>query len=238
MRDAQEETVAGQEIAVVLLDVDGTLIDSNDAHAQSWVDVGAEFGYPIAFDDVRWLIGMGGDKVLPRMTGLEEDSKEGKKVLEHRGEIFRGRYLSLLAPFPHARELLERLRGDGFDLVVASSAGEEELNALLKQAGVADLMSARTSSDDAEDSKPDPDIVQAALRRARTKPERAVMLGDTPYDLGACQQAGVRLIAFRCGGWDDDALKGAVEIYDAPAELLERYETSCLGAAARRKKVG
>jgi phosphoglycolate phosphatase-like HAD superfamily hydrolase len=230
--------VANEEISVVLLDVDGTLIDSNDAHATSWVEVGAEFGYTIKFDDVRWLVGMGGDKVLPRLTGLEENTSKGKQILERRGEIFRGKYLPSLAPFPHARELLERMRGDGFDLVVASSAGEEELTALLKQAGVADLISAKTSSDDAAESKPDPDIVLAALRRARTTPERAVMLGDTPYDLGACQQAGVPLIAFRCGGWDDKALKGAAEIYDAPAEHLERYETSCLGVAARRKKGG
>ena len=224
------------DIAVVLLDVDGTLIDSNDAHAQSWVEVGAEFGHDIEFDDVRRMIGMGGDKVLPRLTGLEEETEEGQRVLERRGEIFREKYLPLLSPFPHARELLERIRGDGFELVVASSAGEEDLDALLKQAGIQDLIAAATSSDDAEESKPDPDIVVAALRRARAKPERAVMLGDTPYDLGACQAANVPLIALRCGGWDDEALAGAVEIYDAPAELLERYEASCLGVAARRKK--
>jgi len=221
-----------------LLDVDGTLIDSNDAHAQSWVDVGAELGYAIKFDEVRAMIGMGGDKVLPKLTGLTEESKEGARVLERRGEIFREKYLPSLAPFPHARELLEKLRADGFELVVASSAGEDELNGLLRQAAVADLVSARTSSDDAEESKPAPDIIEAALARMKCEPERAVMLGDTPYDLKATQRAGVPLIALRCGGWDDEALAGAREIYDAPADLLHCYEESCLGREARRKKGG
>ena len=101
------------DIAVVLLDVDGTLIDSNNAHAQSWVDVGTEFGYDISFDEVRRLIGMGGDKVLPRLTGLQEESAAGERILERRGEIFRGKYLPVLSPFPRTRELLKRMRADG-----------------------------------------------------------------------------------------------------------------------------
>jgi phosphoglycolate phosphatase-like HAD superfamily hydrolase len=83
-------------VRAVLLDVDGTLIDSNDAHAHAWVDAGAEFGHAIEFAEVRRLIGMGGDKVLPRLTGLEEESDEGARLLERRGEIFRERYLSQL----------------------------------------------------------------------------------------------------------------------------------------------
>jgi len=221
--------VREHDIAAVLLDVDGTLIDSNDAHAQSWVDVGSEFRYDISFHEVRRLIGMGGDKVLPRLTGLEEDSVRGKRILKRRWEIFRGTYLPLLSPFPRTRELLERLCADGFQLVVASSAGKDELDALLRQAGIADLLATKTSADDAEESKPDPDIVLAALRRAQVTPARAVMLGDTPYDLRACQTAGVRFLAFRCGGWDDDSLVGATEIYDQPADLLNHYAESCLG---------
>ena len=228
--------MSGDKIRVILLDVDGTLIDSNDAHAQSWVDVGSEFGHAIEFEKVRALIGMGGDKVLPELTGLAEETEEGQKILKRRGEIFREKYLPSLAPFPHARELLERMRGDGFELVVASSASEEDLGALLQQAAVADLVAKRTSSDDAEESKPAPDIIEAALKRAGCTADRAVMLGDTPYDAGATRRAGVPLIAFRCGGWDDESLKDAVEIYDAPAHLLELYEKSCIGRTARRKK--
>jgi HAD superfamily hydrolase (TIGR01509 family) len=215
-------------IRAVLLDVDGTLIDSNDAHARAWVDAGAELGHAIAFDDVRWLIGMGGDKVLPRLTGLPEESAEGSNLLERRGEIFRERYLPGLRPFEGARDLLERLRADGKRLVVATSASEADLEPLLDAAGIKDVIQGATNADEAEESKPAPDIVAAALERARVEPEHAVMLGDTPYDIQAANRAGVRCIALRCGGWDDEALRDAIEVHQDPATLLASYERSLL----------
>src|SRR5687767_3039800 len=109
------------QIKTVLLDVDGTLIDSTDEHAYAWVDAGREFGYEIEFGRVRRMIGMGGDKVLPELTGLTEDSAEGKRILERRGEIFRTQYAPTLQPFAGARELLLRMRDDGYQLVVATS---------------------------------------------------------------------------------------------------------------------
>ena len=215
-------------LRAVLLDVDGTLIDSNDAHARAWVDVGEEFGYAIAFDDVRWLIGMGGDKVLPRLTGLEEDSEEGARLLERRGEIFRERYLPRLRAFNGVRPLLERLQGDGCRLVVATSASEEDLSALLKQVQLEDVIGAATNADEAEESKPAPDIIEAALQKAKASPEDVIMLGDTPYDIEAAQRAGVRTIAVRCGGWSEAELGGAVAVYADPADLLAHYEESPL----------
>ncbi len=114
----------------------------------------------------------------------------------------------------------------GLKLVVASSAAADELEQLLEIAGATDLVEKRTSSSDAEHSKPDPDIVQVALESAGVDPSEAIMLGDTPYDIQAATKAGVRLVAVRCGGWDDDDLKGAIAIYDAPADLLAHYDTS------------
>jgi HAD superfamily hydrolase (TIGR01509 family) len=216
--------VSGGRVAV--LDVDGTLIDSNDAHAEAWVETGRELGTAVEFAHVRRLIGMGGDKVLPRLTGVEEDSPEGERWTERRGEIFRERHLPGLRAFPGARALLERLRADGYRLVVASSAGEDDLDLLLERAGVADLVEERTSSGDAEASKPEPDIVQAALASAGVDAEGAIMLGDTPYDVEASLRAGVPIVALRSGGWDDEALEGAVAVYDDPADLLARYDTS------------
>jgi HAD superfamily hydrolase (TIGR01509 family) len=212
----------------VLLDVDGTLIDSNDAHARAWVDVGKEFGYDIQFDHVRWLIGMGGDKVLPELTGLQEESKEGTKLLDRRGEIFREHYLPELQPFEDARALLQRMADDGYQLVVATSASEDDLAGLLRQAGIEDLIDRAANSDDAEESKPAPDIVEAAMRRGRVKPGEAIMLGDTPYDIGAATRAGIPIIAVRCGGWEAEELRGAVAVYADPAELLAHYSSSPL----------
>jgi HAD superfamily hydrolase (TIGR01509 family) len=211
---------------VALLDVDGTLIDSNDQHAQAWVDVGREFGIEIDYGQVRRMIGMGGDKVLPAVAGLREDDPRGKEIAERRGEIFRERYLPTLRPFPQARELLERLRDEGWTLVVATSANKQDMDGLLKQAGIRDLIEEKTSSSDAEESKPDPDIVQAALKAAGATPEQAVMLGDTPYDVEASGRAGVRCVALRCGGWGDAELGDAVAVYDDPADLLRRYQES------------
>ena len=217
-------------IRAVLLDVDGTLIDSNDAHARAWVDVGEEFGFEIEFGRVRWLIGMGGDRVLPDLTGLEEESERGREMLDRRGAIFRERYLPRLGAFPGTHDLLKRLRDEGRKLVVATSASGKDLSALLKQADLEDLIDDSTNSDEAEESKPAPDIVEAALEKAGVPVSEVVMLGDTPYDVKAAQRAGVRIIGLRCGGWNDQDLKGAVEVHDDPAGLLRLIDGSILAA--------
>jgi HAD superfamily hydrolase (TIGR01509 family) len=215
----------------VILDVDGTLIDTNDAHAHAWVDVCNEFGYPVAFGRVRELIGMGGDRVLPALTGLSEEGETGTEMKERRGKVFRERYLPSCLPFPGARELLERFRDDGMRLVVATSASADDMAALLKAAGVADLIEAKASSADAEASKPAPDIVEAALANAGVPAGDAVMLGDTPYDVKAANRAGVRCVALRSGGWDDDALSAAAAVYQDTADLLAHYDQSPFSAS-------
>ena len=169
----------------VILDVDGTLVDSNDAHARAWVEAFAERGITVPFEEIRRAIGMGGDKLIPQVAGIPEDSSEGQAVARRRREIFRGKYLPGVRPFPRVRSLLERFRDDDLTLAVASSASEDEVEALLDIAGVSDLVAAQASSDDAENSKPDPDIVIAAVHRVHVERERIIMLGDTPYDVEA-----------------------------------------------------
>src|SRR5215216_3989984 len=104
----------------VILDVDGTLVDSNDAHAHAWVEALAEFGIQVEFEKVRSLIGMGGDKLLPEVSGISEETPEGKQISKRRSEIFKERYLPNIKPFPKTKELLRRMRDDGLKLVVAS----------------------------------------------------------------------------------------------------------------------
>lgn len=216
----------------VIFDVDGTLVDSNDAHAQSWVDTFAEAGYDVPFDVVRPLIGMGGDKLLPKTIGIKADSEEGKKLTRRRSEIFHEEYLPRLKPLAGSRDLVLRVRSDKMKAIVATSAKDEELQSLLKAAQVADLMGEKATASDAKRSKPDPDIVHAAIEESELPPSDLVMIGDTPYDIEAATRAGLRVIAFRSGGWKDPDLKGAVEIYDGPADLLHNYDRSLLG---RRK---
>jgi len=184
----------------VIFDIDGTLIDSNDAHANSWVETLAEAGYQVPFDVIWPMIGMGGDKLLPTAPG--------------------------------ARELVERMNRDGLKLVVATSASGDELEALLDVAGVSDLMGPRESASGGRESKPDPDIVQAAVRASRIKPEDLIMLGDTPYDVQASIGAHVNLVALLSGGWTALELSGATAIYDDPADLLRWYDQSPLSVDA------
>jgi len=210
----------------VIFDVDGTLVDSNDAHAHAWVQALAERGRRVAFSRVRPLIGMGSDKLLPKAAGLAADSPEGQTIVDRRREIFLRDWLPRLQPTHGARELLEWLRDDRLKLYVASSANADELQPLLRVAGADKMMESTTSSDDAERSKPDPDIVKAAIERAGCSTDEIIMIGDTPYDVEAAARAGISIIALRSGGWPDGDLHGAAAVYDDPADLLDHYDLS------------
>jgi phosphoglycolate phosphatase-like HAD superfamily hydrolase len=223
--------VVRSRLEAVLLDIDGTLVDSNDAHACAWVDAFIAAGHDVSFDRVRWLIGKGGDKLLPEVTGIDKDSPQGKELDARRRQIFKRTYLPKIRAFPGAAALLARMHGDGLRLVAATSASEDEMEALLEKTGAPNLFHQATSSDEAERSKPDPDVVQAALRKAGCRAGAAIMLGDTPYDVDAARKAGVRVVALRCGGWPDEKLEGALAIFDNPESLLADYERSPLGAA-------
>jgi HAD superfamily hydrolase (TIGR01509 family) len=222
--------MAPSRIRGVILDVDGTLVDSNDAHARAWVDAFAEFEFDIPYERVRSLVGMGGDNLLPEAIGVEKDSPQGKALSKRRGEIFEERYLKRVNPFRGTRDLLKRMRAEGLEIAIGSSAEEDELKALLQIAEVADLVDSKTSSDDAESSKPDPDIIHAALTHLRLPAADVLMVGDTPYDIEAAGRAGVRTVAFRSGGWTEAALRGAIAVYAGPWDLLDRFDASPVAA--------
>jgi HAD superfamily hydrolase (TIGR01509 family) len=205
----------------VLFDVDGTLIDSNDAHARAWVAALAEAGHDVPFERVRPLIGMGGDKVLPALVpGLTEDSPQGQAIGKSRVRWFMERELQTIPPTRGARQLLEAVRARGARVVVATSAKKGELDALLARGDLGPLVDLATTSDDAEDSKPDPDIIGAALKKAGISADDAAMIGDTKYDIEAAHKAGVACLALLCGGNDPATLRDADGIYADPVELL------------------
>lgn len=217
----------------VILDVDGTLLLSNDAHAQAWVDAFTEYDYQVPFERVRPLIGMGGDKLMPTVVpGLSDEEGVGEQIAERRKQIFAERYAATLKPTPGARDLLLRLREAGLELAVASSAAGDELETLLKAAQVDDLIAQTTTSSDAEESKPAPDIVAVALKRLDLEPDEVVMLGDTPYDIESASGCGVGVIAVRSGGFTDEELSGALAIYNDPADALTHYDRSPFGSTA------
>lgn len=228
--------MTNRTITTVLLDVDGTLVDSNDAHAQAWVRAFAEHDVTVHYEEIRRAIGMGGDQLMPRVSDIEEESERGQAIAKRRREIFTTEFLPTLKPLRGAGELVAAIAARGYKTVAASSAQAEELERLLEIAGAGDLLDATTSSDDAEASKPAPDIIQAALGRAGVDAEAAIMIGDTPYDIEAARRARVPTLAFRSGGWNDTDLQGAVAIYDGPWDLLVQLDNSPLAIRAATKE--
>lgn len=224
--------MVNNDIKAALLDIDGTLVDSNDAHARTWVEAFRRGGYDVPFEKVRPLIGMGADNLIPAAVGISKETEVGEQLSKWWEEIFKEKYLPHIKAFPKVRELLQRMRDSGLKLVVASSSKEELLEKLLEITGAKDLLQDETSADDAKSSKPDPDIVHAALEKAGVPPDEALMLGDSPYDIEAAGKAGVDLVALRCGGFSDSDLKGALAIYDDPADLLEHYDESPFASKA------
>jgi HAD superfamily hydrolase (TIGR01509 family) len=212
--------------------MDGTLLDSNAAHVHAWVEALREHGREVSEQDIWPWVGMGGDNLLPAAVKISKESPEGKKIAERRGEIFKSRYLEPLKPFPEVRPLLERMRKDGLRLIIATSSPEDEVKKAIEIVGIGDLLEDTTSASDAARSKPDPDVVQAALDRLKLTAGEVLMLGDTPYDIQAAGKIGIGVIAFRCGGFRDEDLKGAIAIYDGAADLLARYDDSPLGSPA------
>lgn len=205
----------------IIFDVDGTLVDSNDAHAHAWIAACHELGFAVSFPAVRSLIGMGSDKLIPVLLNIDADSPQARRLSTLRRNFFVAQHLSAVRPFAETRALVQALLADGVRVAVASSAESSELDPLLDIAQVRELIQDQTSSSDARASKPDPDIVLAALNRLGCPREDALMVGDTPYDGEAARRAGVAFIAVRCGGWwNDTSLSPAAAIYDNPADIL------------------
>src|SRR5258708_7102968 len=212
----------------VLLDIDGTLGDSNDGQTHAGIDALMQAGYRVGFEKIRPHIGMGADKLLPLVAGLEYNSWEGKRIAKRRAEIFKTRYLPCLQTLPGARELIMEMHDCGLKLIAVSSADEEEVRALLGLLRVNRFIDGWVTSADAPHSRPAPDLIFAALNKAGLGQHDAVLIGDTPYDVQAAKHAGIDCIGFRSGGWQDRHLEGTVATYDGPADMLVHFDHSPL----------
>jgi HAD superfamily hydrolase (TIGR01509 family) len=217
-------------LKAVLCDLDGTLLDSNHFHAEAWQRTFAEFGISVDFNDAVKQIGKGGDYVIPYFVPADKLKQLEEPIKDFRKKLFHREYMDRIVPFSDARRLLERMRQQGLRIAVASSSDKGDLEAFLMLLKIHDLVEENTTSDDAEKSKPSPDIFQAALGRLKIEPHEAIVLGDTPWDLEAAKKAGIPAIAVTCGGWAQEELKaaGAAEVYRDPADLLRRFDTSVL----------
>src|SRR3954470_20077137 len=216
----------------VLFDVDGTLVDSVDLHARAWREALAHFGHRIPFDDIRAQIGKGGDQLLPVFLSQDEISLRGKLIEDFRGDLYKREHLKLVRGFPGVRPLFKELLRRGLRIALASSAKGDELETYKQIAGIADLIHAESSKDDAARSKPHPDIFDAALRRlgGDVDRHRVFVVGDTPWDAIAAKRTGIRTVGVLCGGFAEADLRasGCVAIYRDPEDLHARLDESPL----------
>jgi HAD superfamily hydrolase (TIGR01509 family) len=220
-----------------IFDIDGTLLDSVDLHAEAWVEAFRHFGVETDVAKVRSQIGKGGDELMPVFLSEAQLRDQGEAIEAYRSDLFKRAYRDRVKPFPGVRALFERIRADGTTIALASSGKRSEVEHYQDVLGIADLVEAATSSDDAERSKPHPDIFEAALKRLEGI-DRAeiVVLGDTPYDAQAAGKAGLATVGLLCGGFPETDLKaaGCIAIYRSPQHLLEDFESSPL---AKRKTI-
>jgi HAD superfamily hydrolase (TIGR01509 family) len=218
-------------IKAIIFDIDGTLVDSVDIHAQAWKEAFKHFGKDIPYEDVRHQIGKGGDQLMPVFFSKEELDEFGEEMEKYRGQLFKRDFLPKVRPFPKVRELFQKVISEGLRIALASSAKEEELKEYKKIAHIEDLVEEETSADDADKSKPHPDIFEAALERlGDIKHHEVIVVGDTPYDAQAAAKIPLRTIGVLCGGFPEAELKaaGCIEIYKDPVDLLARFSESII----------
>ena len=210
-------------MVIAIFDVDGTLVDSVKSHAAAWQDVLREFGHPVPFNDIRQQIGKGSDELLKAFLKPDEIERFGQTIADRRVEIFQRSYMKLVRPFPRVREVFQQYKNDGYKIALATSAKTEELQGYLKFLNIDDLIDAKTSADDADKSKPHPDIFHAALGKiAGATPQDAIVMGDTPYDAEAAVRGGMKPIGVLTGGFSEQQLReaGCVEVYPEVGAIL------------------
>ena len=210
-------------MAVAILDIDGTLVDTNYHHAVAWYRAFRQSGIDLPVWRIHRHIGMGGDQMVAALTDDRTEHEKGDQIRAAEKVL----YMQLIAevsPMEGSRELIEDLKRRGHSVVLASSAKADEVDHYLDLLDARELTDAWTTSADVEETKPEPDLVRSALDRAGGEAFEAVMIGDTPWDIQAARNAGVPTIAVRTGGFGVDELRqaGAVAIFESVGELLER----------------
>jgi beta-phosphoglucomutase-like phosphatase (HAD superfamily) len=212
----------------VLMDIDGTLLDSAEAQTQSWLRVLQDFGYGVEYRQVRARIGSGQDRILRELCGVSEASPWARRMLPARELLLRSSYLPKVQVFPQVHQFLARVQQSGAKLAVVTSLPRSEALALLGHGQLLTEIDHVLCKEDAVQSKPAADGVLAALERMRVRPDRAIMLGSSPYDLVAAHAAQVPCVALKSAGWADSTLLDAVGVYRDLADLLNQFDYSPL----------
>jgi HAD superfamily hydrolase (TIGR01509 family) len=209
--------------STAILDIDGTLVDTNYQHAVAWYRAFRQNDIVLPVWRIHRHIGMGGDQVIAALTDEETDDEKGEDIRAAEKALYMA-MIEEVEPFQGARELIKRLKDAGKTVVMASSAKDTEVDHYLDLLDARELADDWTTSADVEATKPEPDLVRAALDKGDTEASDAVMLGDTPWDCEAAKRAGVATVALLTGGFSEQELTdaGAVAVFESISELLER----------------
>jgi HAD superfamily hydrolase (TIGR01509 family) len=225
----------------LIFDIDGTLVDSNGAHVEAWHASFAAHGYTVTRERIRVEIGKGGDKLVPSILGEDAEERDGESLRErHSDEFLAIAARTQLRAFPRAREIFETLKRRGIRTALATSSSREHLEALGRSAelDLTALGELLVNADDIEETKPAPDLVEAAVRKLGLEAEECAMVGDTPYDAEAACRAGVTCIGVTSGGNDAAVLRaaGAISVWRDVAEIEARLDEvlGTAGTGARR----
>ena len=226
-------TRSDEDRVAVLLDIDGTLVDSNYLHIDAWDRAFVTAGHPVEIWRIHRAIGMDSGKLIERLLG--EDAVDAAEAVQREHTLLYSHMTDRLRVITGARELLEELSRRGHVVVLATSAPQDELENLLDVLHVDDAIDVVTSGEDVDAAKPDPGLIQIALERASVPARRAVMVGDSVWDIEAAARAGVTSIGVRTGGYSAEELltAGAAAVYDDVAHLLAELDRSPLSAQAR-----
>jgi HAD superfamily hydrolase (TIGR01549 family) len=213
-----------------ILDVDGTLVDTNYHHALAWFRAFREHGIVLPLWRLHRHVGMGGDKYVAAVAGEDVEERLGDELRE-RWEALFDEVIDETEPLAGARELIADLKRLGHTVVLASSAVEKHVDAFVDKLAARELADGWTTKDDVEASKPDPDLVRAALDKAGT--DDAVMIGDTPWDIEAARKCGLETITVVTGGYSEQELReaGAAAVFESLEELRRRLDETPLGHA-------
>lgn len=212
----------------VLFDVDGTLVDTNYLHTTAWWEALRQHGHHVPMANIHRAIGMGAGRLLEHLLGRDPQRDDAGISSAHR-TLYRTGW-ERLVPLPGATQLVRHCADVGFRVVLASSAEAPELAALRRVLDLDDVIDAATSSDDVDDSKPAPDVLQAAMDRVGLNADQTILVGDSVWDVAAAQRTGIECVGLECGGTSAAELRsaGAVEVYPDPGGLLDRFDRSAL----------
>jgi HAD superfamily hydrolase (TIGR01509 family) len=205
---------------IAILDIDGTLVDTNYHHAIAWYRALRQHDQHVAIWRIHRHVGMGGDKLVTALCGEDVEREQGDAIRAAESALYMA-MIEEVEPLAGARALIEDLKADGHTVVLASSAKAQEVDHYLDLLDARELADGWTTSDDVEATKPSPDLVGAALEQAGGEPEDAVMIGDTPWDVEAAAKAGVSTVAVMTGGFSEAELReaGAAQVYESIDEL-------------------